>query len=152
MVRNEPFSQQRSLMAYSAGGVCYRFQNGQLQVVLIATQGTSRWGLPKGQVGEGEAPAEAARRELSEETGIEGTVIQPLETIEYWFRSGSLRVHKFVDFFLLKYSGGSLAPQLTEVDDARWFGIDEAIRLVSFPRERGVLEKVLQLWQSRQLS
>ena len=138
-------------VAHSAGGVCYRIENGRAYVVLIATNGSTRWGLPKGQVSTNEAPAAAAQREIMEETGVNGTVIQLLETIEYWFRARRGRVHKFVDFFLLRYEFGDILPQEAEVDDARWFPLDDAIRVATFPRERAVLEHVWELFQRGKL-
>ncbi len=137
--------------AYSAGGVCYRWADNVPEVVLIATVGGTRWGLPKGQPEDDETPAEAARRELAEETGIFGEVLQPLSLIDYWFRAGSARIHKSVEFFLLRFSGGILAPQLSEVDDVRWVALPEALTLISFPRERAVLERVWTLWHDNRL-
>ncbi len=137
--------------AYSAGGVCYRWAGNVPEVVLIATVGGTRWGLPKGQPEDDETPAEAARRELAEETGIVGEVLQPLSLIDYWFRAGSARIHKSVEFFLLRFSGGILAPQLSEVDDVRWVALPEALTLISFPRERAVLERVWTLWHDNRL-
>ena len=139
-------------VAYSAGGVCFRIENGTPYVVLIATNGGTRWGLPKGHVSKDEAPAAAARREIMEETGVEGAVLHLIETIEYWFRARRGRVHKFVDVYLLRYEAGDILPQEAEVDDARWFLLDEAIERASFPRERAVLEHVRELWRSGKLS
>lgn len=138
-------------VAYSAGGVCYRQDDGALYVVLIATNGLTRWGLPKGHISTDERPADAAQREVKEETGVEGTVLHLIETIEYWFRARRGRVHKYVDFYLLRYDVGEILPQETEVDDARWFQLDEAISLASFPQERAVLEQVRELWHGGQL-
>ena len=138
-------------VAYSAGGVIYRSDAGSLQIAMIATNGGERWGLPKGHVRRGETAEAAAAREIAEETGLQGEVQRHLATIEYWFRAGPTRIHKYVDFFLLRYTDGALAPQEAEVDDARWFPIDEALRLASFERERDVLAQVWRFAEAGEL-
>lgn len=125
--------------AYSAGGIIYRRSAERVEVVLIATDRGGRWGLPKGHVNRGETAEAAALREVAEETGLDGAIERHLATIEYWFRAGTARVHKYVDLFLLRYVAGEVRPQETEVDDARWFPLEEALTLVSFERERDVL-------------
>lgn len=140
-----------SQVAHSAGGVIYRLAEGKIWVALIATSGGTRWGLPKGHVFDGETPPDAARREIQEETGLRGEVLQPLTTIEYWFRAGNTRIHKFVDLFLLRYLDGEVVPQEAEVDDARWFALDAAVGLASFPREQAVLLDVMAMWKRGEL-
>lgn len=138
--------------AYSAGGVIYRIVVGQIEVALIATDRGGRWGLPKGHVQRGETAEAAAAREIAEETGLEGEVVRHLATIEYWFRANSARIHKYVDLFLLRYTSGEPVPQVGEVDDARWFPLPDALRMVSFDRERDVLVQVLALWEEQELT
>jgi 8-oxo-dGTP pyrophosphatase MutT (NUDIX family) len=137
--------------AYSAGGVIYRWQAERIEVALIATGGGLRWGLPKGHIGFDETPQHAAQREIEEETGLRGEVLRPLDTIEYWFRVGRTRIHKVVDLYLLRYQTGEVVPQVSEVDDARWVALDDAIAMATFPRERAVLEQVRDLWQRSEL-
>lgn len=121
------------------------------EVLLIATHGGRRWALPKGRIEEAEQAAEAALREVAEETGIEAELIAPLETIEYWFYTRrNVRQHKFVDYFLMRYRSGSLAPQLQEVDDARWVPFSEAMRRVSYANDRRILRAASALWQATQ--
>ena len=147
---NLPTRERRT--AYSAGGVIYRENGDGFEVALIATNAGRRWGLPKGHVRRGEAAEAAAAREIAEETGLQGDVLRHLATIEYWFRAGPTRIHKYVDFFLVRYTGGALVPQQAEVDDARWFPLDEALQLASFDRERDVLEQVRRLVEAGEMA
>lgn len=141
----------KTKMTYSAGGVCYRWSDDVPEVVLVATLNATRWGLPKGQPEGNETPEQAAQREVAEETGIVGEVLCSLSLIEYWFRSGATKIHKSVQFFLLRSHGGFLQPQLSEVDDVRWVALPEAVSMISFPRERAVLESVVRLWHDNRL-
>jgi 8-oxo-dGTP pyrophosphatase MutT (NUDIX family) len=147
MTTNENPARRTQRTAYSAGGVIYRNGAGGIEVALIATGGGQRWGLPKGHVRRGESAEAAAVREIAEETGLAGAIVRHLATIQYWFRAGSTRIHKYVDLFLVRYVEGSLIPQEAEVDDARWFALDEAQRLVTFEREREVLSQVRHLFE-----
>lgn len=119
---------------------------------MIATNAGRRWGLPKGHVRRGEAAEAAAVREIAEETGLNGDIDRHLATIEYWFRAGPTRIHKYVDFFLVRYIGGALVPQQAEVDDAQWFPLYEALKLASFDRERDVLEQVVRMLEAGEIT
>jgi len=127
----------------SAGGVVYRRRQDRVAVCLISTQGGQAWQLPKGLIEHGEQPEVAAAREVLEETGLQGKLLQRLDRIEYWYvweeGGEKTRVHKFVYFFLFRYTKGSTKDHDDEVDDARWFPIEEAQRTLSFVNERHVL-------------
>lgn len=128
----------------SAGGVTFRGEAGRYEVAIIHTH-EGRWQLPKGWVERDEQPEAAAIREVREEAGVEAELVGPLDTIEYWYKSTydpePARVHKFVHFFLLRYLGGSTEDHDHEVRDARFVEIGEALRLLSFPNERKVVER-----------
>jgi len=119
------------------------FREGTAFVALIATRHRTRWGLPKGAVSTGETSEQAALREVMEETGLEASIVKPLDTIEYFFRAGDSLIRKRVDFYLMNYVGGELTPQLSEVDDVEWVDLREAIGRASFDSERKLLETVL---------
>ena len=135
-------------MEISAGGVIYRRRRQGPEVCLIATQGGKAWQLPKGLIERGEQPEEAATREVTEETGLQGKLLRSLERIEYWYVADygpeRERVHKLVYFFLFRYTRGSTSDHDAEVDDARWVALDEAQTLLSFENERRVLEQAAQ--------
>ncbi len=132
----------------SAGGVVVREGAQGPEVAMIATHGGERWALPKGIVERGEDPVETARREVAEETGVQGELLQKLGTIDYWYYpEKGLRYHKFVTFYLFRYTGGELRPQQEEVDAVAWVPLDEAIRRAAYKTEREMLEKAKEALQ-----
>lgn len=130
----------------SAGGVVFR-ENEGFEVVLIATKGGTVWGLPKGLVDrERKEPLEeAALREVREETGLHGRVLERIDKVEYWYRwkenDEPVRYHKIVYFFLIQHQGGDIKDHDYEVDEVRWFPLAEAMRVASYESEREILRK-----------
>ena len=129
----------KSRMEVSAGGVIYRRQKGEAEVCLIQTQGGKAWQLPKGLIERGEEAEEAAVREVAEETGLQGELVQPLERIEYFYVWERTRIHKLVHFFLFRYISGSTENHDDEVDDARWFPVSQAQGQLTFDNEKHVM-------------
>lgn len=131
----------------SAGGVVYRRRGGRVEVALISVGEQGRWQLPKGLVGRGEPPEEAALREVREETGLACEVVAGLEPVEYWYfsKGGARRVrfHKRVHFYLMRYLSGDVSGHDDEVNEARWVEAEEAGVMLAFKGERKALAEAL---------
>lgn len=127
----------------SAGGVAFRRRDGLTEVAIVKVGPRGRWQLPKGLVDGAETPERAALREVREEAGIETRMIEPLETIEYWYVASRgaerVRYHKRVHFFLVRYRRGDVRDHDHEVEEARWVPIDEAETKLAFENERRVM-------------
>jgi 8-oxo-dGTP pyrophosphatase MutT (NUDIX family) len=139
----------RTLFEISSGGVIYRRTSDGLEVCLISTKGGTRWQLPKGKREKGESLEQTAAREVLEETGLTGQVGQRLAKIDLWFTwnddGAPVRHHKLVYFYLLEYEHGDTADHDDEVEDACWFDADEALERLTFPNERKVVVRALEV-------
>ena len=134
----------RTVREFSAGGVIYRRSGGRVEVALIHTG--RRWGLPKGHVEAGERVEETAVREVREETGLLGKLERKLGQISYTYRGKSrhrkpIRIAKRVTFFLLAYLEGEVHSRDHEVEEARWFPLDEALAKLSFATEQKMMRR-----------
>lgn len=132
----------------SAGGVVLRRIDGELHVLLIRDP-YRNWGLPKGHVEPGEDDMGAALREVEEETGLKGLIPGPeLKTIDWVFRSGGRRVHKYCCFFLMSSPEGQPVPERSEgITDCRWVSLHSAVDEISYDNARQVLVAAVELIQ-----
>ncbi|HLB61907.1 MAG TPA: NUDIX hydrolase [Actinomycetota bacterium] len=131
----------------SAGGVVYRRGREGIEIALAARRtrkGELVWGLPKGQIEPGESPQEAAVREVREETGLEAEIEEPLGDTRYFYVWDGARIRKLVHMFLLRATGGDVSNHDDEMEDARWFPMDEAVDLAAYRGEREMLRLALE--------
>ncbi|MBI4685935.1 MAG: NUDIX hydrolase [Nitrospirae bacterium] len=131
----------------SAGGVIFRENNAAIEIALVSVKGGNVWCLPKGIVDRDEKPEETAVREVKEETGLEGRIIEQIGKISYWYyiREENSRCRKTVHFYLMNYLSGNTADHDTEVDEAAWFSIDEALKKVSYKGDREIIGKAKEM-------
>jgi 8-oxo-dGTP pyrophosphatase MutT (NUDIX family) len=133
----------------SAGGVVFRGDKGRVEVVIVSVGGQNRWQLPKGLVEAGEKPEITAVREAREEGGVSSHVMEPIETIEYWYagldNGIKVRFHKRVHFYLLRYVSGDTRDHDWEVNEARWVPIEDATSQLAFDNEKRVMERAREL-------
>jgi 8-oxo-dGTP pyrophosphatase MutT (NUDIX family) len=132
---------------FSAGGVLVRTVAGRPHLAAIRPQGKPEgtWALPKGLIDPGEAPAETAVREVREETGVEGRIVEKLGDVKYVYTWDGERIFKVVSFFLLRAGRGRIGAieeaMRVEVAEARWLPLDEAPKLLAYGGEREMAAK-----------
>jgi 8-oxo-dGTP pyrophosphatase MutT (NUDIX family) len=105
------------------------------------------WALPKGLIDDGESAAETAVREVAEETGVEGRLVEKLGDVRYVYTWAGERVFKVVSFFLLRAARGRIGDvppeHAHEVAEARWLPLADAPRLLAYKGEREMAQKAL---------
>jgi 8-oxo-dGTP pyrophosphatase MutT (NUDIX family) len=129
---------------FSAGGVVVRDRQC---VVIVPTRraadGSKVLALPKGHPEARESAADAARREVREEAGVETRVVEKLGDVRYWYTRDGRRIAKVVAFFLLEYVSGDVADHDREVEDARWLGLEQAAAELTYEGERDMASRAL---------
>jgi 8-oxo-dGTP diphosphatase len=127
----------------SSGGVIFRKTERDIEVALISVKNGKFWCLPKGIIDKGETPEVTALREVREESGLNGKIIDSLGDITYWYfiHGENMKCRKMVHFYLMEYVSGDTADHDCEVDGAEWFPIETALEKISFRGDRSILEK-----------
>ena len=133
---------------FSAGGVLVKTIRRRPMVAAIRPQGKPEgvWALPKGNIDPGEQPNETAIREVFEETGVQGQLVEKLGDVKYTYtQRGGERIFKIVSFYLLRAGRGRIGDieerMRIEVAEARWLPLDEAPKLLAYGGEREMAQK-----------
>lgn len=126
----------------AAGGVVFRRRDdGKLQFLLIHRSRYDDWSLPKGKRDGGESFEACAEREVREETGSRIKVQDPIGTISYVTPAGN---HKRVRYWLMEHLDGKFKRN-SEVDKIKWAGPKKARAMMSYARDRAVLDRAVQM-------
>ncbi|HZJ90149.1 MAG TPA: NUDIX domain-containing protein [Oscillospiraceae bacterium] len=125
----------------SCGAIVFREINEELRVLLVQ-HGASHWSFPKGHVESGESDCETAIREVKEETGIDIEITSDFSRASTY--SPYPGAKKTVTFFLGDYLGGSLRPQLEEVQRVAWLKPEDSKKYLVFDRDREIFNDALR--------
>ena len=145
-------------MVKSAGLLMYKFENGELKVLLGHPGGPffnkkdeGVWSIPKGMIEENEDPLEAAKREFEEEVGRapKGKFI-PLDSIKQksgkvvwvWAFEGNMEKFEPKSFFDMEWPPRSGKKQsFPEMDKAELFSIEDARKKI-MPAQMEFVERL----------
>jgi len=123
--------------------VLRRFR-GREFLAAVRVKGGAVLALPKGHPEPGESVAEAATREVREETGLDARLIERVGDVRYFYARDGERVLKVVTFFLFRYRSGSVRDHDHEVDGAEWVPLEEAPARLTYAGERKLAETAKQ--------
>jgi 8-oxo-dGTP pyrophosphatase MutT (NUDIX family) len=125
-------------LVIAAGGVVWRDgpRSGEPEVLLVHRPKYDDWSLPKGKRECGESDEACALREVEEESGLRCRLGPELASSAYVDRKGR---PKEVRYWVMTVVDGAFTPT-EEVDEVRWLSVNRARWLLSYDRDRAVLD------------
>ena len=132
----------------AAGGVVWRRAasvSGEpsIELAVIHRPRYDDWTIPKGKLAPGESEIEGALREVFEETGLRVRLGRPLGHVRYLKTTAAGTRPKVVRYWAMEADGGAFVPT-REVDEVRWVTPADAIELLTFERDRRLVEKLVR--------
>jgi 8-oxo-dGTP pyrophosphatase MutT (NUDIX family) len=121
-----------------AGCIVFCDDGEKKRYLIVSSSSGEHWVLPKGHIEKGESPQQAALRELGEEAGVLGEILQPLAIRAHYKKSGE---QTLVHYFLAKMVG-TVKPK--EERTIRWEKKKAALKLLSFESARAAFQEALQ--------
>ena len=103
---------------------------------------TDCWTIPGGKVRFGETLADAAQREMREETGLDVKALRPLHIAELIDTESAHANHHYIVIDIAARLIGGTLHAADDVADARWFTRDELERAVIERNSRALIDRV----------
>ena len=132
----------------AAGAILWRLEKGELKLAIIHRSRYDDWSWPKGKIDKGETVAEAAVREIREETGLRVALGTYLAEINYKLPNGD---KKQVHYWAAKVSDKALAESKfkpsEEVAKVDWKTAQQARKLLSYEFDEQPLNALLDLFE-----
>ena len=118
-----------------------RGPEGEPRLAVIHRPRYRDWSLPKGKLDPGETWEQAALREVDEETGLRGRLVEELPPVSYTDDKGR---SKLVRYWLMETDpDGAFRPN-DEVDELRWVTEEEARGLLTHDRDRDLVAEAMR--------
>ncbi|WP_430868244.1 NUDIX hydrolase [Demequina aurantiaca] len=142
----------------SAGALVWRVRDGELQVLSVHRPRYDDWSWPKGKIEEGETLPHCAIREVSEETGKEVILGQPLPSLRYPIASGKQKVVRYWAAQVASPGSRAVAARPPvkaaskhEIDKIRWLSVAEARDQITLSDDLRPLEALVAAFENDRL-
>ena len=126
------------MIEVSAGAIVYTMIDNRPYYLIICNYDHD-WGFPKGHLEQSETPAQAALREIEEETGIIVDLDTSfMRTLEYPLPNGN---DKIVYYFIGGFKDQEFTRQEAEVKQIRLLPYEEALAILTYDDMKDVLKQ-----------
>ena len=142
---------------FSAGGVVFKKDSKQILILVAQHSQHHGWVFPKGLIGDKEdnkhqTKEETALREVEEETGVIGKILEPLTPITYWYVMNGIKRRKTVYYYIMEEQGGDITKHDWEMENVEWLPIEQIMDRLTYDSDKKVWleaeKRILELIKS----
>jgi 8-oxo-dGTP pyrophosphatase MutT (NUDIX family) len=129
---------------FSAGGIVFRKLDDETLILVSKHSGHHGWVFPKGLIGDhvkGESKEDTALREVEEETGVKGKIIQEIEPTTYWYVWEGEKIRKTVYYFVMIDAGGDITKHDDEMEEVEWIPMDQVEQRLTYDSDKKSWQK-----------
>lgn len=128
---------------FSAGGVVFKKSEKGVEILVAQHSQHHGWVFPKGFIGDkeefkGESKEDTALREVEEETGVKGKILEPLTPVTYWYVMNDVKRKKTVYYFIMQGIGGDIAKHDWEMENVEWLPMDKVEDRLTYGSDKDV--------------
>ena len=117
---------------FSAGGIVLKKEKSEIKVLLVQHSKHRGWDFAKGHLEKGETNEQAAIREVEEETGVKGKILEKAGKTQYFFSQDGEKILKTVNFFFMIFKAQGKATTAEEVMDEKWLNVGDVENQLTF--------------------
>ncbi len=132
----------------SSGGVVIQKSAAGIRILIIKDP-YGKWTWPKGKLIKGETSADAAKREIGEETGLKNIkMISLIGRTNYFYKRNGNFIYKTVYIYLFEFTGSeNLVIQKAEIEDGEWVSEDEALSKVGYKNAKNIMSRAITVFK-----
>lgn len=128
---------------FSAGGVVFKHSHHGIEILVAQHSQHHGWVFPKGFIGDkeefkGQSKEETALREVEEETGVIGKILEPVTPITYWYVMDGVKRRKTVYYYIMQEVGGDITKHDWEMENVEWLPIDKVEERLTYDSDKTV--------------
>ena len=148
-------------LEFSAGGVVFKNNDfgpdfamaspgkqSKDNIFILVSQHSQHhgWVFPKGFIGDkeefkGQTKEETALREVQEETGVIGKILEPLTPVTYWYEMDQVKRRKTVYYYVMQEMGGDITQHDWEMEKVEWLPMDQVEDRLTYDSDKKVWEE-----------
>jgi 8-oxo-dGTP pyrophosphatase MutT (NUDIX family) len=135
-------------LEFSAGGIVYKKEADKTFILVAQHSQHHGWVFPKGLIGDHvakESREETAIREVREETGVYGKILQPLNPVSYRYVFEKEKINKTVYYFLMEVVKEDIKKHDYEMENVEWVEESQVLQKLTYPSDKKVWREVKRL-------